>query len=1376
MATAMKPIDALNFGVAKATYAIVQVLPSFPAARLFADMVFGWPHAHSHPPNLIPPAPPIPLPSIGPVICAGAVSVLINGLPAARCGDVGFGVWCGGFFPLFEVQTGSSHVFIGGARPARMLIDFTKHCMPGTPGFNKLGVAMMAFSAGMSGLQIAASLTDMSQADAAAASAESAAEAAASSASATAAAVGAGVAAAQMVADLAAAALQAGMGKDPAIPPGIPMGNFLSGSPNVLIGGFPMPGWMAILRGLGKLLKKARARIASTKRVQAMAPGFIKCNILGAEPVNFVTGEVVLEHEDFSLPWRIPLAWTRRYGSQEGWSGVCGVGWQTPADARLEFEEGGTILFYDGGPGAAIFDKSPKDGPVLERVDGAILKQDGAELTVRTKDGLTYYFDQSSLISNEALVSKLTDQCGNSVTFMRDEQGLLEIRENSGIRIEVISRQGRIHEMILHHPLDRGPRKLVRYEYSSNSDLITVYDPQGDPYHFVYDNHCLIQHTDRNRLSFYYEYDKATPEGKCTHSWGDGNLYNYYFEHHKLLGQVKITNSLGQVTTLLLDDDGFPVQEIDALGGLTKYEYDKVGRTTVVIDPVGNRTEYKYDERGNLLKLTRPDGKAIQTQFNAADQVTQITDPNGAVWQQEWDPRGLLVHQLSPLGAKSRYEYDNRGQLIAFVNPLGARTRLDFDTVGNLTRLTDAMSHSTEFTYDVLGNVTTKTDPLGQRTRYDYDFKGRLTQAVLPSGASISCAYDPADNLTRYVDENGAVTHLEYFGQGEIKRRIQPDGYTVEYHYDTEERLIGVSNQRGERYELRRDPLGRIFEEIDYWGQSRSYAYTAAGHLSESVDPLGRSIRYQTDPLGRILSKLLPDPAGGEKPFEESFEYDANGNLTACANSHIRVERRFDAEGRLMEERQGDECVVTNTYDANGNRTARVTTRLINSQQHAHTVRYGYDRLGQAIQVETEGQAPIELTRNAIGQLTQERLSPGVRRQLDYSADGYLTAQRVLAAEGPVLDQEYRYDRAGNLIERRDSALGVDQYTYDPLGRLISHLDPQQRLKRYLNDPAGDRLRARVREPQQGKASSDWHRDGEYDGSYYHFDRAGNLTRRQGTDGNLQLTWDANQRLIESRTNGKPTTYQYDPLGRRICKQTGDTTTHFCWDGDALLGDAIVVEPGGAGPTVRMMREWVYYPGTFEPLALMQSHGSLVGSEAAPTELYLYHNDPNGCPTRLLDTKGKVVWAAHYTAWGGVDKVLTEQVENPLRLQGQYEDGETGLYFNRNRYYDPITGTYISADPLGLEAGVNPYLFARNTLGWIDPLGLSCKKPRSQFPIGRRLRFNTLKEAREAAEHASPFGRAVKHVDGPHGPHFHPADAAGKALNHDHYYFPHRFL
>lgn len=108
-----------------------------PALRVW-DLDIGLPHAHNHPPNITPPNPvPIALPSFGPVIpipmLSGASRVLINGRPAVRCGDMGLGIWCGGYFPMFEVFFGSATVWIESARAARVLVDFTKHCVFSAP-------------------------------------------------------------------------------------------------------------------------------------------------------------------------------------------------------------------------------------------------------------------------------------------------------------------------------------------------------------------------------------------------------------------------------------------------------------------------------------------------------------------------------------------------------------------------------------------------------------------------------------------------------------------------------------------------------------------------------------------------------------------------------------------------------------------------------------------------------------------------------------------------------------------------------------------------------------------------------------------------------------------------------------------------------------------------------------------------------------------------------------------------------------------------------------------------------------------------------------------------------------------------------------------
>jgi YD repeat-containing protein len=84
----------------------------------------------------------------------------------------------------------------------------------------------------------------------------------------------------------------------------------------------------------------------------------------------------------------------------------------------------------------------------------------------------------------------------------------------------------------------------------------------------------------------------------------------------------------------------------------------------------------------------------------------------------------------------------------------------------------------------------------------------------------------------------------------------------------------------------------------------------------------------------------------------------------------------------------------------------------------------------------------------------------------------------------------------------------------------------------------------------------EWSREGEYEGTYYRFDRAGNLVERRDRERDLRLVWDANQRLVESQVNGTVTRYGYDPLGRRLLKETGEGRTLFYWDGDALVGES----------------------------------------------------------------------------------------------------------------------------------------------------------------------------------------------------------------------------
>jgi RHS repeat-associated protein len=1105
----------------------------------------------------------------------------------------------------------------------------------------------------------------------------------------------------------------------------IPTNVFIGGPPTISMMGMA---FKAAFKILGKFAKSGLFKRIRQKLFGFLPPGFLKCKFLRAEPVNILTGEVSVQQEDFILPGRIPIEWSRAYTSGSDHEGLCGRGWETPADTRLEIDPlNGLVSMRHPTIGPLFFARLPlaegDQAGELEMVDGARLTDHGHEYQVRTKEDRIYHFRKAHARVNQRgtlqyPIGRIADLCGNWLDFERRGGNLTGINESVGRRIDVAIEDGRLSEMALQVPGTEVYHRFVRYEYDGAGDLVAVIDALGHPYHFAYDEHHLVRHTDRNGLSFYYEYDKAGEDWRVVHSWGDGGLYNYRFEYIDLLNERRITDSLGNVSVVKLDERGLPICEIDALGGRTIYEYDEAGRTTAIIDQDGHRAEFVYDERGNLLTLTRPDGTCVGTEFDATDKVLAVTAPSGAQWRQKWDGRGLLLEQTTPLGHRSRYEYDPLGQLVAFTSPRGSRTELSFDASGNLALVKDATGRATRFRFDALGNVTAKLDALGRETNYRYDVKSRLIGVRLPSGASIECGYDAESNLTHYVDENGTETTLEYCGLGEVARRIQPDGHSVEYVYDTEERLIAVRNQRGETYRLLRDKLGRIVEEVDYWGQPRRYEYSAAGNIRTSSDPLGRVVAYVTDPSGRILKKALHAPDSDRSFFEDTFEYDVNGCLVACANAHIRVERILDLEGHISVEKQGEYFTVRNRYDEAGNRIERRTDLTCGDTDVSHHVQYTYDALDQVSSIVVDDQAPIRIERDAIGQIIDEQLAAGLHREIEYGADGFLSRQRVRAGSRTVVDCVYRYDAVGNLRERRDIDLGVETYAYDPMGRIIQHVDPHGSVQRYFSDAAGDRLETRIVERvlrSAANASSnatEWSREGEYGGTFYHFDRVGNLIERRDERDELWFYWDANGRLTGSRVNGSLTRYEYDPFGRRIAKRTDDGYTRFVWDENVLVADAS--SEGPTAPTARI-REWVYFPDTFEPVVMLSGDGST----------FYYHNDPNGCPSRLTNAAGEVKWAATYSAWGDVTSLPVNEVEQPIRLQGQYEDAETGLYYNRCRYYDPRIGQFTSQDPLGLSAKENLYRIAPNIWRWIDPLGLNCELKKAVQARARELSDKT---------------------------------------------------
>ena len=136
-----------------------------------------------------------------------------------------------------------------------------------------------------------------------------------------------------------------------------------------------------------------------------------------------------------------------------------------------------------------------------------------------------------------------------------------------------------------------------------------------------------------------------------------------------------------------------------------------------------------------------------------------------------------------------------------------------------------------------------------------------------------------------------------------------------------------------------------------------------------------------------------------------------------------------------------------------------------------------------------------------------------------------------------------------------------------------------------------------------------------------------------------------------------------------------------------------------SGPNYLYDYEYIYADG--ERIALF------VSTEGGPSTAHYYVNDHLGTPQRLVNQNGDSTWQAHYDAFGRTDLSI-EQIAQNHRFPGQYFDAESDLYYNWNRYYDSGIGRYVTSDPIGLEGGLNTYIYvAGNPLSKFDQNGKS---------------------------------------------------------------------
>nr|WP_256349870.1 RHS repeat-associated core domain-containing protein [Pseudomonas sp. B6002] len=1000
-------------------------------------------------------------------------------------------------------------------------------------------------------------------------------------------------------------------------------------------------------------------------------------------PVSMVTGEELLTLTDGTLDGMLPFEWTRLYRTSavEVDCGL-GFGWSHALAHRLVVS-GDSVVWTDHENRSTEFPLPTAARPAITNslAEAAIYLGALPDELVLAQGSRFYHFVNGFLTA-------ISDAYDNRLRISRDFRGRIE-RVDNGVGRSLFLRysSGRIVGVDYQIHRAEGPGEfvwvteytVVSYAYDDLGRLVCATNAVGESEVYRYDDqHVILERQLAGGASFFWEWERSGKAARCVRHWASFSQMDtrYAWDDN---GQVTVFNADGSQEVYVHDGRARLVQRVDPDGAEHFKSYDDKGRLTVEQDPLGAITAYQYDDAGRLVALFPGDDEP--TSYEHDNGFVRVVRRGQAVWKYERNDRGDITRRIDPEGHSTDYSYNKYGQLTRVWFPDNSCQRLVWNERGQLLEEHLPEGGIKRYRYDDLGRQVAREDEHGALTQYQWDSVGRLVRVVLPGGACREYSYNPYGKITSERDELGRVTRYEYAdGLHLISRRINSDGTQVKYRYDNARLLLTeIENEVGETYGLQYYPNGLIQQEIGFDGQRTAYVYDLNGNLQEKTehgdDGSQLVTRYERDPAGRLVRKTLPDGKTVD------YTYDRQGNLLGVEDGHWALAYEYDSQNRLTAEHQGW-GTLRYGYDACGqlqNLRLPDNNRLV----------FNHAKGGHLATVELNG----EILTSHLFKAGQEhqRQQGQLLSHYHYDDQQRLHAHTVTQQEHHLYARHYTYDKSGNLTRLLDTRKGQHDYTYDPLNRLTRADHSQDLQERFAHDPAGNLLMQNRPGPDI-VAGNRLMIQGD---RHYDYDAFGNLIRERRGRGHALVTeyrYDCQHRLIGiTQPNGQTASYRYDPFGRRISKTVDDITTEFFWQGDKLIAEH----------HKDRHRSYLYEPGSFRLLALLEGFGP------KQTKPFHYQLDHLGTPQELTAPNGEIVWSAHYRAYGEISRLDVGKIDNPLRFQGQYFDQESGLHYNRHRYYNPDIGRYLTPDPVKLAGGINAYQYVPNPTGWVDPLGLS---------------------------------------------------------------------
>ena len=886
-------------------------------------------------------------------------------------------------------------------------------------------------------------------------------------------------------------------------------------------------------------------------------------------------------------------------------------------------------------------------------------------------------------------------------------------------------------------------------KYSPNGNVYQVTDAKGGHKRMLWDDFGnLLKYQDCSGKQTQYSYDAYNRISKVTNALGHETTFKYYAHQQQ---PIEISYPDKSVETFKYDALERLIEYRDALGRTTSYEYSLDSLPIRRIDPANGVVSYQYDALRRFVGLTNENGKTWTFEYDANDQVIAETTFDGVRTDYQYSPAGQLIkHRQFTDHKEVRYstifKRDLLGQLleqyIVDHHDLTEKKRIryDYDLAGQLLQARNADSH-VNLSYDEIGQLkkeqliahwfneaTQEHSQRSHRLTHLYDELGNRIETKLPDGRKLKTMYYGSGHAWNYALEDSDGTH-------EISSLERDD-----LHQE-------IARSQGHlRSQFKLDRMGRLTEQSVAWENTptqkrleRLYDYDKAGQLKEILDK-----RYLQQTSSSNNSLVVGGDSTQSWQRKQTYQYDVLSRLTGSELSsqgqndnylQIREQFAFDPASNILPIASAQENSKTKIED----------NRVRHIEQEHQTVDYNYDDLGRIVQKRIQIK-----DKNAFGHIQQQHLNQNhllnqfSTRQIDLQWDeqNQLKASTSTKPDGrggqEIIETQYCYDPFGRRIAKQSQIYKKELITQQIKAKTRPHLvdDQSSTIQTNNSNQLGSSMNLSLGGNTLSSSSTP---------------RSNTVIRPAETISKEQLklvqshalwnVWDGNRILQDY--NGKhvfTTVYEADvfvPLARLVWKDEPNqdssnldeipqnSATKLAELKESMLKHIEEDEESEGLDGLEGLKELksineldqenlIAFPKPNKPTKQHSTH-----------EIYWYQNDHLGTPRELTQHNGDIAWEAVYQAWGSTVTVEWQEVANaqelnpiqlnvaehafllqPHRFQGQIYDVETGLHYNRFRYYDPDAGRFINHDPIGLLGGDNQFQYAINPVSWIDPLGL----------------------------------------------------------------------